>query len=387
MKIIHFTTVHPRTDTRIRIKETASIAKKINAHLSLYVQDGKSPEIDKASGIQIVNTGPKIENRVARMTKGSFRMWQAIRRAQPDVAHFHDPELIPVGLFLKLSGTRVVYDVHENVPETIMKRQWIPHHVRKIVSIFMDGMENLAGRMFDRIVVATPGIEKRFPSSKTVLIQNFPIKTELASSDEGGFRYEDRRSEFVYVGGVSRERAAMDMIEALGILDEKEEIQLHIGGNFQSNQLQKQLANKENWRSVVFHGWVDRKKMAEIFGLSRAGLVLCHPVPNFINSQPTKLFEYMSAGLPVIASDFPIWRQIVEDTGAGLLVDPQDPNAIAKAMQWILDYPEKAKEMGENGKRAVESVFNWEIESKKLIIMYKELLGQDKKQNIIHTYK
>lgn len=83
----------------------------------------------------------------------------------------------------------------------------------------------------------------------------------------------------------------------------------------------------------------------------------------------------MSAGLPVIASDFPLWRTIVDGVQCGLLVDPQDPNDIAHAMQWILENPEKAKQMGKNGKRAVEETYNWEKESKKLISMYNELIG------------
>jgi glycosyltransferase involved in cell wall biosynthesis len=114
--------------------------------------------------------------------------------------------------------------------------------------------------------------------------------------------------------------------------------------------------------------------VAEILGCTRAGIVICYPEPGYLDAQPVKLFEYMSASLPVIASDFPLWREIVKGAGAGLLVDPQSTDAISDAMVWLIDNPEQAKEMGKNGKRAVEEKYNWNIESKKLIAMYRDLI-------------
>jgi len=106
-----------------------------------------------------------------------------------------------------------------------------------------------------------------------------------------------------------------------------------------------------------------------------AGLVLYHPVPNHTDAQPNKLFEYMSAGIPVISSNFPLWKEIVEGHQCGICVDPLKPDEIAKAIQWILDNPEKAKKMGENGRRAVEEKYNHTVEEKKLLTLYKLLLS------------
>lgn len=385
MIIVHFTSVHPRTDTRIRVKQTAFLAKSTSAKVMLFVQDGQGSETDEYMGVQVVDIGPKPVNRIARMIKGSFCMWQALRRVRPDVAHFHDPELIPVGLALRLSRIKVVYDVHENVPETIMKREWIPRLFRKAISVCMAGLEKIAGKLFDRIVVVTPAIGRRFPETKTVMVQNFPIKGELASIQ--GRPYSDRPYVFTYVGGLTRERAAIEMVEALAYINYKAKVKLHLAGNFRPTSLQKKLEKKTGWNSVIFHGWANREDMAAILGQSRAGLVLFHPAPNHLDSQPNKLFEYMSAGIPVIASDFPLWREIVDGSGCGLLVNPQDPEAIAQAMNWILDNPQKAQQMGENGKLAVEEIYNWEIESEKLIAMYRELLAKRDKQELIQVQR
>ena len=129
------------------------------------------------------------------------------------------------------------------------------------------------------------------------------------------------------------------------------------------------------WSKVRFHGWSSRTEVANILGDVRAGLVVLHPLKNYIDSFPTKMFEYMAIGLPVIASDFPLWRRIISDVNCGLFVDPQNPEAIAKAMQWILDHPQEAEDMGRRGRKAVEEVYNWKSESVKLANLYESLLG------------
>ena len=91
-------------------------------------------------------------------------------------------------------------------------------------------------------------------------------------------------------------------------------------------------------------------------------------------AQPTKVYEYMAAGLPVIASDFPRWRAIVEDSGCGLCVDPGDAGALARAIAWILDHPQEANAMGANGRRAVETRYSWESEARTLAGLYEAVL-------------
>lgn len=370
--LIHFTTVHPRGDTRIRVKEVASLAKRLDTVIALFVQDGNGSETDASNNIQVVDTGTPPKGRLARMTLGAWRIWCAVKAARPTVAHFHDPELIPVGLALKVSGIKIVYDVHEDVPRQILGKHWIPRWARRPVSWAMASIEWIAARVFDAIVPATPKIAERFPAQKTVVVQNFPILDELVRAEE--VPYVDRLRHFAYVGGVTRIRGAQEMVDALDCIDRGGDVRLRVVGAFQPIGLQTEIEALSGWSYIEFLGWANRAQVAELLGNVRAGLVLFHPLPNHIDAQPNKLFEYMSAGLPVIASDFPLWRRIVAGAGCGLLVDPMDPKAITEAMQWILDHPEEAEAMGRRGRLAVEETYNWEQESDKLLALYRQLL-------------
>jgi glycosyltransferase involved in cell wall biosynthesis len=372
--IAHLTTVHPRGDTRIRIKETASLAENLNSSVALFIQDGQGDEQSSGGSVQIVDTGARSQGRLARMTHGAWRMYRALRRARPRVGHFHDPELIPVGLALKLSGVKVIYDVHEDLPRQILGKHWLSPWLRRPVSWVAEAVEWVAGRVFDGIVAATPTIARRFPAGKTVTVQNFPILSELVPPDP--VPYAQRRPHFAYVGGITGIRGAREMVEAIGRVRD-DSIRLQLAGNFSNSRDEKAVRSIDGWTRVDFHGWASRPDVARLLGNVRAGLVLFHPLPNHLDAQPNKMFEYMVAGLPVIASNFPLWREIVAGAACGLLVDPLNPGVIAEAMQWLLDHPAEAEAMGRRGRQAVEETYNWEPEAGKLIGLYRRILGED----------
>ncbi len=372
-RIIHFTTVHPREDVRIRLKEVVSLASHLSAEVMLYVQDGKGDEaLDDPVPYRIVDTGPPEKGRLKRVWAGALRMYRAVRAARPDVAHFHDPELIPVGMALRLSGIKVVYDVHEDLPRQIQGKAYIPALLRRPIAAVAALCEWAAGRCFNGIAAATPIIGARFPAQRTIVVRNFPITAEFNQIETGN--YLQRPLHFAYVGGIAPLRGSVEMVTALS-LQSPPGARLQLAGAFGPAHHQGECEALDGWQRVDFHGWSDRQQVCDVLGRARAGLVVLRPTQSYRESLPIKLFEYMAAGLPVIASDFPIWRKIVDEAGCGLLVDPEDPAAIARAMDWILAHPEEAMAMGERGRRAVNATYNWNAEARTLVAFYRDHLG------------
>lgn len=371
VRIAHLTTVHPRVDARIRIKEVESLANAFAEPVALFVQDGKGNSIEAGGKIRIIDTGAPPSGRFSRIILGTWRMGLAVYKMRPRIAHFHDPELIPLGFVLKGCGFKVVYDAHEDVPRDVLTKFWLPAIMRRPISWFMSLIEWLAGLFLTAIVPAEPDIAARFPVRKTVLIQNFPILDELVLPETQV--YKQRPPHFAYIGAIGRTRGIHEMVEAMersGIND----IRLQLAGIFQPASLKSEIEALTGWQQVEYSGWANRDTVSRLLNNVRAGLVVLHPTPKILNAYPTKMFEYMSVGLPVITSDFPVWRHIIDSAGCGLLVDPLDPTSIADAMHWILDNPREAESMGQRGQRAVEEIYNWEHEGDKLINLYKKLL-------------
>ena len=368
-KVCMLTSVHPPFDVRIFHKEAKSLVKA-GYDVTLIAQHDKEEIVD---GVKIINL-QKPSNRIERMTK---TVWSAYRKAVEldcDLYHLHDPELLLIGIMLKCKGKKVIYDVHEDVPKQTLSKDYLPVMIRQPLAWTIGAVEWIGAKILDAIVPATPKIAERFPPFRTMTIQNFPIINELVNVTP--VPYQKRTATFVYVGGIASIRGAKEMVRALEYFKDGSSIRLSLAGDFSPNILYDELKILPEWQFVDYHGHVSREQVASLLNSARAGLVLFHPEPNHIDAQPNKLFEYMSAGLPVIASDFPLWRRIIDGAGCGLLVDPMNPEAIATAMRWILEHPAEAEEMGKRGRSAVERVYNWESEAAKLKGMYKKLLAQ-----------
>lgn len=179
MDIVHLTTVHSRTDVRIFLKQVTSLARVYRGKVALVVADGKS---DVTGDIPIHDLGAATGSRLGRAVLGSLCAFRFVFNHKPRIVHFHDPELIPLAMLLKLCGYKVIYDVHEDVPRQILSKHWIPWYFRRPVALAVSAVEWIAVRLFDAVVPATPKIAERFPHHKTTIVQNFPIKDELISA-------------------------------------------------------------------------------------------------------------------------------------------------------------------------------------------------------------
>jgi len=347
-----------------------SLAKTFE-DVTLLVFDGKGG--DRKAGVNIVDLGPPPRNRISRMVSGSLKVLQShvIRRAT--VVHFHDPELLIVGALLKMRGKKVIYDAHEDVPRQIENKHWIPVWLRGGVGTLVEAVEHFVAKRLDGVVAATPLICSRFGklNPRATTVRNYPLLSEFlgVSMDKADTR------DVCYVGALTRERG---IVELLNALIELGNVRLIACGPFQSAEFENELRRHPGWAFVDYRGMLGREDVAKVMGQAQVGLVTLLPTPNQVESLPVKMFEYMASGTPFLASDFPLWRSIAIESGAGRCVDPSDSRMIAKALSEMLADREGRRAMGVAGRAAATSQYNWQSESEHLVKLYKCLLHAEK---------
>ncbi|MGP1675101.1 MAG: glycosyltransferase family 4 protein, partial [Candidatus Limnocylindrales bacterium] len=346
-RIAHVTTVHPSDDPRIYLKECATLAEA--GYEVILIGRGRAPAAANP-GVRFVSVG-EVRFRFARMVVMPFRVLAAARRVRAEVYHLHDPELLPVGVVLKLAGARVIYDAHEDLPRQIAYKPYLPGWSRRPVAAVAEVLEGLAVRCLDGVVAATPRIGARFAPERTTIVQNFPLTNEFGA--EPPRPYHDRPPTLAYVGRLTEEVGAMVMADAARIvLWNRRDVRVVLAGPIEAG-LAATLHARLAPATVEMPGRIGRAEVIDLLHDARVAMVLFQPVANYIEAYPTKLFEYMASEVPVVASDFPVWRTIVAEEDCGILVDPGDPEAVARAIEIILDDPERAAAMGRRGRAAV----------------------------------
>lgn len=358
MKICHMTSAHPWDDVRIFLKECQALAK---AGYDVYlVAEGIDRE---EKGVHIVGCGEKPAGRRARMGQFARIVYEKALDLDCDIYHFHDPELLTYGVKLKEAGKKVIFDSHEDVPGQILDKEWIPAPFRRLISYSYRIYETRCVKKFDAVVTATPHIAELYSgrAKKTIDINNFPKLDDIVFHDG---LFAEREAIVCYAGGINELRGESVMIEAMKTIDGK----LILAGTYDKNGVCRTKSD-----NVEYIGWQSRDGINELYGKSVLGLVLLLPNPNYVWSRPIKMYEYMAAGLPFVCSDFPLWKEVVEESGAGICVPVGDVDAIRKAINTIINDRKLAQEMGRRGRKYVLEKYNWQNEENKLLQLYKEI--------------
>ena len=365
-RVLQLSTVHPWDDNRICRKICGSLAEA-GYEVMLMARAANAEDAEPPDGVEL-HVLPSPKNRIRRGLM-SLGVWRRVGKLRPDVVHFHDPELIPAGLILRMLGYKVIYDVHEDYPEKIRTKTWIPGPIRIVTSGSMRILESLGSRCFSSNLFVTQHIGQRFPERNSRLLRNYPRLAEVVPATSRPAAGDN----LIYVGGLDVDRGTLEMIAGLeAATTPARRLELH--GTTDDAVVNARLDAASSSGHLLCCGWSSRTVVKERLAKAVAGLVLLRPTTAYLESLPTKLFEYMGAGLPVIASDFPVWRKIIETHECGVLVDPSDATAIAAAIDWMYQHPEQARAMGENGRHAIQSKLNWESEAEVLHKVYDALV-------------
>lgn len=367
MKICHLTSAHPRFDIRIYRKECLSLSSIYETYL--IVADGLGNEV--SNNINIIDVG-KSKSRNDRLLNSSKKVLIAALHIDADIYHLHDPELLTIALKLKKNGKKVIFDAHEDLPKQVLSKPYLNKVTAHIISFIVRYYEQYVCSSLDAIVAATPTIRDKFSKfcKKVIDINNYPLLGELTPLDKD---WNNIENEVAYVGGISKIRGIEQVVNSLSLLNTS--TKLNLVGSFGEKTTYENAQKSEGWTNVNELGQLNRSEVKDILQRSVAGVVTFLPVPNHIDAQPNKMFEYMSAGIPVIGSNYPLWKSIIEGNNCGICVNPDNPQEISAAIDVLISNKALAEKMGKNGIKAVNEKYNWSIEEVKLFKLYEELLG------------
>lgn len=361
--VVHVSSAHPVSDPRVHLREAASLAQAgYDVTLVAVASDVAVPE----TGVRLIVLPRR--SRWQRMTWGSLEAVYRALRTSARVVHLHDPELVWAVPLLRAFGRTVVYDAHEDLPQQVYNKSYVPAAVRPLAARLCRFVIRIAA-LSDHVVAATETIAATFPQNKVSTVRNYPVLRSLESTTP----LHERGTTAGYLGVISAERGAAEMIDAFASPSCPEGWRAAIAGSTSPPSLLEELRARPGWSRVDYRGVLSPDGARDLLGECRVGLVVLQRSRAYLDSLPTKMFEYFAAGIPVIASDFPLWRSIVEEHDCGLLVDETDPDAIAEALGVYARDPEMLARHGENARRAARTHLNWATQSETLVSVYAAL--------------
>lgn len=367
IKVCHISSLHKWDDTRIFFKECTSLAKA-GYDVSLVVPNAKEQIINGVNVLSVSNTKKSRFYRIAIVT---FKVFRKALSTKASVYHFHDPELILIGLLLRMLGKTVIYDVHENVGAQIKDKKWLVFP--KFFSFIYAILEYLAAKLF-HIVIAEDSYEEIYANkAKSITkvlnypdLEAFEALRNTSVSEENGL---------LYVGLVSKLRGIFEIIHALKMVDDQR-IPFHfhcVGPMFDNLKLEiEQDANYQQIKDkITFYGPMPVYEAYLLAKKCKLGFSILHPVPNYLRSYSTKIFEYMSLGLPFIVSDFEIY-QFVKDKQLGFCIDPLNVQELADTMKKVLTNQMDMQEMIHKEITASKE-YSWASQAQNLLNLYQQI--------------
>ncbi len=349
------TSVHPQDDVRIYHRQAKSLAQagwQVTLLNSRATGQGEE-------GI-LFGKVPLPAGRLGRMLLASPKFFLAALANGAPICHLHDPELLPAGLALAACGRSVLYDAHENLPLQLMNKPWLAPVLRDKLAALADLAERTMASCLAGCIAATPDIARRLP--KAITVCNYPDPEEFPFPGKG-----PRQPTAVYVGAISHQRGIMSMLDAAALGGWR----LQLAGEFETPQLARFCSQHPAWQQTEYLGRLGREEVGGLLTQATCGLLLLAPTPSYVRSLPIKLFEYMLAGLPVVATNIPLWRSLLGD--CGLFVSPHRPAEASEAVRWLLEHPDEARAMGEAGHRRALEHFNYAGQRKKLLAFYEAI--------------
>ncbi len=374
--VMHMSTAHRWTDTRIFERQVTWLAKAGFAVTLLARTHPGRDLVGIPPHVRVITLNPP-SSRLSRMLIGPVQALVIGLKDRHSIYHLHDPELIPVGIAIKavtLGRAKVVYDVHEHYPRAVRDKGWIPWPLRAPLSRAVWLAERLAERFFDGVVCANEGIARQFSCRRRILVRNFPPSTGTRTAP----RKHRPGTRVIYAGLISEHRGIPQLVAAMAQVRERVPgATLKLMGRMDPPSLLRRLEGIQGWEAVDYLGEIPHEQVLREYDEADLGVVPFLPGGHHdVFSLPNKLFEYMSSGLPIVASNFRHWDEILAASRAGVTVDPTDPKEIARAVALLLEQDDRREEMSRAARTSSQN-YIWEGEVERLVGLY-DLIGQER---------
>jgi glycosyltransferase involved in cell wall biosynthesis len=330
---------------------------------------------EKISGIRVIGfNSPK--KRLMRFLFTNNQIFFRALKEKADVYHFHDLDFVPWAVLLKvLTRSKVIYDIHEAYPEYILIKTYIPKMFRRILSILVYLIEHGTIKLFDAIIPNDNYISNGFKHKNNIVIFNFPTLDFF--KNRNGIPWQQRKYDLFYHGSLPRyhfERM-MDIVEKLNSENVKTLWGVVTNDKSTLAWAKQEIEKRKLGHNFEFLTYIDYLKVSDYLSMAKIGIIPLPPYKKFLKNIPLKMFEFMGCGLPIVLSNLPPSRQFIKGENCAIAVEPDNINEYANAIKLLLNNPEEASEMGNNGEKLVYEKYNWTVEEVKLLKLYKELLS------------
>ena len=371
MKVVMLAPVHRYDDIRVFRKEAVTLAQAGHRVILYARTPGHEDLIESGVEVRPVRYRSRLQ-RFARLPG----LARAALRERAEIYHVHNPDTLPIALWLRLRGHRVIYDSHEDFRTEILLRRWLPGLIRRPAAAAVSWAEARAGRVLAAVIVTQEQIRRRIPQA--TLIGNPPLVSAAAIAKALANRAERSSGESItlgYVGGISEDRGLSRMLELTAAMNELHPTRLKLIGYPVNDDALQQAMGRPEWSLVDYLGELAQPDAFAQLATVDAGLILFADVASHRHIDPNKIYEYMAHGVPFVATDFPEWRARLQAADAGIFVSPrQTPATAAVAVLEMLADPEKARELGHNGAAFVQQHYSWQSTAAPVLLnLYRKL--------------
>jgi len=377
LRVAHVTSIHSDFNSRIWKYATSLVDTGCEVHL---VCPWNVAEGVGAAGVYF-HPFKRVEARAQRPFLIPVRL---LRRLLPllrhvDLVHFHDIDILP---WMAMLSRRIpiVYDIHENYPEEMLVREWIPRPIRVFLYHVVHWTERWLAGMIGNVVLVVPAQESRFTGGglRQIAVRNYAAETDFAGicTDE----YLTRPDCVIFTGGNYEENGSLLLLEIASRLKAlRPEVRFLVRDLFANPRFRRTFLeirqNKGLEEYVELFKDVPPPEMKDLLNQATIGISPNLRVRKQEMALPQKLFEYMAAGLPIVCSDLPYVKDILTKHQVGLLAQPEDPESFVRAIIQLVDDRTFGCEMGVRGREAFVCSYAWKSQIPPLLHFYRLLLN------------